>query len=122
MQNKGCSFLTTKRSRDIHDFKYTCRHIWKNIDRFVYESESGVYFPIKEIRVAPVFAKSLGFWIHEFSECAIIEILDKWDFDWNAKFKPKGFGSTFIAHFITPLGENNGLTLDPALRTNRPKW
>jgi len=111
-----------KRNHDIWGFKITCIHEWKGVKRHVYESEAGIYYPINEIRVAPIFAKNLGFWIHEFSEAAIVETLDKVGYDWNARFHPKGFKSTFIAHFITPLGENNGCTLDPATRTNRPKW
>lgn len=112
----------TKRSRDIHGFKITCIHSWHGVERHVYESESGIYYPVEQIRAAPKFAKNLGFWLHEFTEAAIIEVLEREGYDWNAKFHPKGFKSTFIAHFITPLGANNGCTIDPATRTNRPKW
>lgn len=111
-----------KQNRNIWGFKITCRHEWKGVERHVYESESGIYYPMKEIRVHPKWAKNLGFWIHEFSEVAIIEILEEFNYNWNAKFHPKGFNSTFIAHFITPLGENNGCSLDPVTRKNIARW
>lgn len=111
-------------NHNILTFKFVCIHEWKGVIRPVYKSESGIFYPIEEIRIAPEWVENLGFWIHEFGEVALIQVLDKMGIDYHTKvhFEKQGFKSTYLAHFISPYGSNNNCCLEPSIRKNYPRW
>jgi len=94
----------------------------KNGIRPVYPSEEGIYYPIERIEISPQHAEDLGTYIHEFTEASIIQILIKFRKDWYCSVEYKGYGKSYISHFICPYGTNNGRCLEPATKSNRPKW
>ena len=94
----------------------------KNHIRPVYPSEEGIYYAVERIEISPVHAQDLGTFIHEFSEAAIIQIFRRWHKDWNKDVQFDGYKGTYIAHFISCYGDNNGRCLNPATLYNKPKW
>jgi hypothetical protein len=111
-----------KENRDIRTFKFTCVHDWRGQVSKVTDGCSGIYYPMEEIRVSPKWVENLGFWVHEFAEAALIEVLTKMKYDYHVKVQYAEFKSTYIAHFITPLGGNNGCNLEPATKKNTIRW
>ena len=113
--------LKKYKEHDILSFSFSCisdyggRHLITNGD-------SGIYYPISEIRISPQYVENLGFYVHEFSEASIIQLLIEWGFDYHSKVEFKGFKSTYIAHFITPFGTNNGCNLRPATKKDTARW
>ena len=124
---------------DIRDFKFTslhkcgeykykkcvhCRSRRKCKDhiRPVYLSEEGIFYPIEEIEVSPIHAFDLGLYVHEFTEAAFIRIFRRWRKDWNKGVNFDGYNETYIVHFISMYGVNNGSCLEPATHKNRPRW
>jgi hypothetical protein len=103
-----------------------CKSRFKCVDhiRPVYPSEQGVYFPTERIEVSFQHAIDLDFYVHEFTEASIIQILKRYHKDWYAtvKFEKPGYQRTYIVHFISLWGFNNNTCLEPVTRKNRPKW
>lgn len=98
------------------------RHKCNDHIRPVYPSEEGIYYPIERIEISPQHATDLGFYIHEFTETSIIQILRKFRVNWHKDVHFKGYGDTYISHFITPWGTANGRSLFPVTRKNKPTW
>lgn len=124
---------------DIWSFSFTCFHEcheWKwgkcphcisrnrcsDGLRPVYPSEEGIYYPVERIEISSKHIEDIGTYIHEFSEASIIQVMKRWKKDWNRAVKFEGYSGTYIAHFIVPFGANNGASLEPATKRNRPKW
>ena len=107
---------------DIWGFEFTCIHEWKGKIRKVTDGSSGIYYPTEEILVSQKWIENLGFYVHEFTEAAIIQVFDRLKFDYMAKVHYKGYKSTYIAHFISLFGENNGCCLEPATKKYTTRW
>ena len=72
-----------------------------------------------------------GCFVHEFTEICIIAIIKNWSKTrWGKKIKLKryysvhfkGYEPTYIEHFISPYGINNGRTLIPETRESKKNW
>jgi len=111
-----------RESHDILGFEFTCIHEWKGKVRNVTDAYSGIYYPTEEIRVSIKWVENLGFWVHEMTEATIIQVLDRLNFDYITKVHYEGYKSTYIAHFISCFGANNGCSLVPATRKNTARW
>jgi hypothetical protein len=72
--------------------------------------------------VSLVHAQDLGIYVHEFTEATIIQIMNRWRKYWYAGVHFKGYGDTYISHFICLYGTNNGNCLEPVTKRNKPKW
>jgi hypothetical protein len=124
---------------DISNFQFTCvhecsewkwdvckhcrsRHRCKDHIRPVYPSEEGISYPTEKIEVSLVHAQDLGIYVHEFTEATIIQIMNRWRKYWYAGVHFKGYGDTYISHFICLYGTNNGNCLEPVTKRNKPKW
>lgn len=84
--------------------------------------ESGISFLLNKVLVADYYSEDCGFWIHEFTELAIIRILNNWGKNWKKFIGFKGFKPAKIAHFISPYGLNNSRCLEPQKSRKDPKW
>lgn len=111
-------------NHDIWGFKFFSVREWKGKEKKVSDGRSGIYYSIEEVWVSPRWIENLGFYVHEFTEATIIQIFDRLGLDYNAKvhYKKWGFKSTYIVHFISPLGTNNGCNLEPATHKNTARW
>lgn len=85
-------------------------------------TEEGISYPTHEIEVSFVHSQDLGTYVHEFTEDAVIAFLKSMRKDWYTAVKYKGYGETYIAHFICQWGANNGKCLDPCTKRNKPRW
>jgi hypothetical protein len=101
-----------------------CRSRNKCVDhiRPVYLSEEGIYHPTEKVEISLQHFQDLGFYVHEFTETSISDILRRFRKDWNASVKFKGYGDTYITHFISLYGNNHGRCLSPVTRYNLPRW
>ncbi len=90
--------------------------------RPVYPSEEGIFYPIERIEISPDHAQDLGTYVHEITEASIIQILRRWRKDWNRGVQFEGYNDTYIVHFISVWGANNGTCLEPVTRQHKPKW
>lgn len=126
-------------NRDITTYKFTCLHKcseWKwdkcghcrsrnkckKHIRPITLTEEGISYPTQEIEVSFFHSQDLGTYVHEFTEDTIIKIFRSWRKDWYAGVKFKGYGDTYIVHFITLFGTNNGKCLEPCTKRNKPRW
>lgn len=113
---------------ECHEYKWGvcehCRSRHKCIEysRPVYPSEEGIYYATEKIEISPKHAEDLGTYIHEFTEASIIQILLKMRKDWHREVKFGTFDKTYVVHFISFYGTNNNTCLEPATKSNRPRW
>jgi hypothetical protein len=98
------------------------RHRCKDHVRPVYPSEEGISYPTEEVEISLAHSQDLGTYVHEFTETTVIQIMNRWRKYWYAGVQFKGYGDTYIAHFICPYGTNNGRCLEPVTKRNRPRW
>jgi len=98
--------------------------------------DSGIYFGIREIRVHYKKAKNLAFWIHEFTEVSMLELIERVNSQDNLGEKTKwgmigiemnpvqfrGYKKSRIAHFISPYGIGEEYCLDTLTKENKPTW
>jgi len=110
---------------DITDFTFICtdkiRVGYRKYRKFK-PSESGIYYNRRSVIVHPKHVKNLGFWVHEFTESAIINVLRRWKKPFLKTVKFEGYKPTTIAHFISPYGANNKRNLFPQKSRREPKW
>jgi hypothetical protein len=113
---------------ECHEWKWgVCghcrsRHRCKNGVRPVYPSEEGIYYPIEMFQVSLEHSEDLGFYVHEFTEATIIQLFNKFRQRWNKDIHFDGYKPTYIVHFVTLYGTNNGKCLDPSTKRNHPRW
>ena len=113
---------------ECHEGKWgKCKHCISrtrcvNTVRPVYPSEQGIYYPTERIEIALKTVEDLGFYVHEFTEAAIVQVMLKFRKDWHRFVEFKGYKSTYVTHFISMYGANNQTCLEPVTKRNRPKW
>ena len=78
--------------------------------------------PFDKLEISPFHGEDLGTYVHEFTEASIIQIFRRWRKDWNRGVQFEGYNDTYIVHFISVWGANNGACLEPATRKHKPKW
>ena len=110
-------FRTRRHNRNAYYLKYVC-------DESIGKNDSYVDFRTSEFIVHPNVIENCGFWVHEFSEIALIQLLNStWlRKPWMRTLKFDGFRATTIAHLITPFGMKNNRNLFPQQSKNDPEW
>jgi hypothetical protein len=98
------------------------RNKCKNHVRPVYSSEEGIFYPIEKIEISSIHAFDLGTYIHEITEASIIQILRRYHINWHKAVQFDGYNETYIVHFISAWGANNGACFEPVTRKHKPLW
>ena len=83
---------------------------------------SGEHWASWTCLVAPQLVGNCGFWVHEFTEMSIIQILNRWQMPWRNRIEFAGFKRATVCHLIAPFGVNNGRSLFPQVSKRIPKW
>jgi len=102
-------------NRDPTRFNFVCR-------KDIKAEESCICYITNEIIVSSDLVENCGFWVHEFTEAKIIQILVRWRKPWNKLVRFDGFKTTIIPHIISPHGMDNGRNLFPQKNKNKPEW
>jgi hypothetical protein len=83
---------------------------------------SGIWFNFKEFRFCKKDIDNVMAYIHEFTEFTIIMVFQKFKIKLYKKVKFKGFAETYIEHFISPFGADNGRCLEAETEENKVDW
>ncbi|MHA1744132.1 MAG: hypothetical protein ACTSV6_07775 [Candidatus Heimdallarchaeota archaeon] len=88
--------------------KYDTTQLAFEVTEKIAPRESGIYFYYSppRLRANPKLMKRpVKFLVHEFSECSVIAILERWKIDWRREVKYDDFPPVRVPHFISPFGK-----------------
>lgn len=107
--------LKKQKCYDIFYYEFFC-------SKDIKPTDAGQHFSSWVCLVAPSLLNNCGFWLHEFTEMTLAQILERWGLPWQNRIEFKGYKSATICHFIALSGLNNGRNLNPQLSKKNPKW
>jgi len=83
---------------------------------------SGIWFNFKRFCFCKKDIDNVMAYVHEFTEFTIIVIFQKFKIEDYQKVKFKGYGETYMEHFISLGGDDNGRNLQPETKENKKEW
>lgn len=103
-------------SFDGLDYTFFCSKDIKPLSR------SGIWFSSQVIVFHENYLERCSFWVHEFTELAVVKLLDAVGINWRKEIKMAGFKSTTISHLISPMGARNKRCLIPETQKSKTIW